>query len=202
MTRLLHVALLLVLLTASAANAGTPVATGTGGGAATISEQATQSAIAVLDRGGNAVDAAVAAAATLGITDPFSCGIGGGGFMVVYLAKEQRVVTLDHRETAPAAATPDLFTEGGRDVGLRRFVPAAGNDEDREGQQRNDAVHPVQAHGNSEAAWQWPAVPARLPTPGTAHRGWTTSFHVRIGHRERARVACLARVTIGSPAFR
>jgi gamma-glutamyltranspeptidase/glutathione hydrolase len=113
MTRLLHVALLLVLLTAPAANARTPVATGTGGGAATISEQATQSAIAVLDRGGNAVDAAVAAAATLGVTDPFSCGIGGGGFMVVYLAKEKRVVTLDHRETAPAAVTSTLFSEDG-----------------------------------------------------------------------------------------
>lgn len=113
MTRLLQVALLLVLLTASAANAGTPVATGTGGGAATISEQATQSAIAVLDRGGNAVDAAVAAAATLGVTDPFSCGIGGGGFMVVYLAKEKRVVALDHRETAPAAVTSTLFSEDG-----------------------------------------------------------------------------------------
>ena len=113
MTRLLHVALLLVLLTAPAANARTPVATGTGGGAATISEQATQSAIAVLDRGGNAVDAAVAAAATLGITDPFSCGIGGGGFMVVYLAKEKRVVALDHRETAPAAVTSTLFSEDG-----------------------------------------------------------------------------------------
>ncbi|MEJ2791267.1 MULTISPECIES: gamma-glutamyltransferase [unclassified Pseudoxanthomonas] len=116
MTRFLRAALLLVLLTATATHARTPVATGTGGAAATISEQATRSAIAVLDRGGNAVDAAVAAAATLGVTDPFSCGIGGGGFMVVYLAKEKRVVTLDHRETAPAAVTPALFIEDGREM--------------------------------------------------------------------------------------
>jgi gamma-glutamyltranspeptidase/glutathione hydrolase len=114
MTRLLRAAFLLALLATPAVQAKAPVATGTGGGAATISEQATQSAIDILDRGGNAVDAAIAAAATLGVTDPFSCGIGGGGFMVVYLAKEQRVVTLDHRETAPAAATPDLFAEDGR----------------------------------------------------------------------------------------
>ncbi|MCT7656402.1 gamma-glutamyltransferase [Oceanimonas sp. NS1] len=45
---------------------------------ATISEQASRAAIAILDQGGNAIDAAVAAAATLGVTDPFSCGIGGG----------------------------------------------------------------------------------------------------------------------------
>jgi gamma-glutamyltranspeptidase/glutathione hydrolase len=116
MTRCLRCALLLLLLTAAAVQAGTPVASGTGGAAATISEQATQSAIDVLDRGGNAVDAAVAAAATLGVTDPFSCGIGGGGFMVVYLAKAQRVVTLDHRETAPAAVTSALFIEDGREM--------------------------------------------------------------------------------------
>jgi gamma-glutamyltranspeptidase/glutathione hydrolase len=116
MIRILHAVFLLALLAATGAHAKAPVATGTGGGAATISEQATQSAIAVLDRGGNAVDAAVAAAATLGVTDPFSCGIGGGGFMVVYLAKDKRVITLDHRETAPAAVTPALFIEEGREM--------------------------------------------------------------------------------------
>ena len=78
---------------APAAWAGSPVATGTGGAVATISEQASQSAMAILNQGGNAVDAAVAAAATLGVTDPFSCGIGGGGFMMIYLAKDKRVIT-------------------------------------------------------------------------------------------------------------
>eukprot|EP01032_Pedospumella_encystans_P032918 gene32919-37181_t len=63
---------------APAAWAKSPVATGTGGAVATISEQASQSAMTILNQGGNAVDAAVAAAATLGVTDPFSCGIGGG----------------------------------------------------------------------------------------------------------------------------
>ena len=116
MTRFLRAAFLLALLATAAVQAKTPVATGAGGGAATISEQATQSAIDILDRGGNAVDAAVAAAATLGVTDPFSCGIGGGGFMLVYLAKEQRVVALDHRETAPADVTPALFVEKGREM--------------------------------------------------------------------------------------
>ncbi|UGQ47179.1 gamma-glutamyltransferase [Massilia endophytica] len=100
----------------------TPVATGTGGAAATISEQATQSAITILNKGGNAVDAAVAAAATLGVTDPFSCGIGGGGFMVIYLAKDKRVITIDHRETAPAGFSPTVFTENGKEMDFEKVV--------------------------------------------------------------------------------
>ena len=118
MTRTLHVLLLMVFLVFVPAQAKTktPVARGTGGAAATISERATQSAMTILDQGGNAVDAAVAAAATLGVTDPFSCGIGGGGFMVIYLAKDRRVITIDHRETAPATTTPTLFIEDGKEM--------------------------------------------------------------------------------------
>ena len=105
-----------IVLHPAPAAARTPVATGLGGAVATISEQASQSALRILDEGGNAIDAAVAAAATLGVTDPFSCGIGGGGFMVVYLAKDQRVITIDHRETAPASFTPQAFLEKGKPV--------------------------------------------------------------------------------------
>ena len=64
---------------ASFAASKTPLATGTGGAVATISEPATKAAMQILNQGGNAIDAAVAAAASLGVTDPFSCGIGGGG---------------------------------------------------------------------------------------------------------------------------
>ncbi len=113
-----------ILLTAigTVAIAKTPVATGTGGAVATISEQASQSAMAILNRGGNAIDAAVAAAATLGVTDPFSCGIGGGGFMVVYLAREKRVITIDHREAAPAAFTPAVFLDNGKEMDFETVV--------------------------------------------------------------------------------
>ena len=87
------------------------VAVGTGGAAATVDPLASQAAIRVLDRGGNAVDAAVAAAAVLGVTEPYTCGIGGGGFMVIYRAADERVVTLDARETAPQAFRPDSFID-------------------------------------------------------------------------------------------
>ena len=108
--------ILSIALSPSLTLAKTPVATGTGGAVATISEKASQAALAILNGGGNAVDAAVAAAATLGVTDPFSCGIGGGGFMVIYLAKDKRVITIDHRETAPASFSPAVFQENGKPI--------------------------------------------------------------------------------------
>lgn len=89
------------------------VSTGHGGAVATVSEQASQAALQILDKGGNAIDAAVAAAATLGVTDPFSCGIGGGGFMLIYSAKDDKVISIDHRETAPAYFTPSVFLADG-----------------------------------------------------------------------------------------
>ena len=91
----------------------TPTAEGWGGSAATVDPLATQAAIDVLRSGGNAVDAAVAAAGVLGVVEPFSCGIGGGGFMVIYDAKRRKVDTIDSRETAPAALQPDAFAPDG-----------------------------------------------------------------------------------------
>jgi len=81
-------------------------ATGRGGAAASADADATAAALDILSRGGDAVDAAVAAAAVLGVKKPFWCGIGGGGFMVVYLAGSRRVITLDNDGVAPRAVTP------------------------------------------------------------------------------------------------
>jgi gamma-glutamyltranspeptidase / glutathione hydrolase len=115
-------AILVSLAAAPAAYAKAPQASGSGGAVATISDGASQAALAILNQGGNAVDAAVAAAATLGVTDPFSCGVGGGGFMVIYLAKDKRVITIDHRETAPASFTPTVFQLDGKEIAFDTAV--------------------------------------------------------------------------------
>ena len=86
-----------------------PTAIGTGGAVATVDTDATRVGIEVLRGGGNAVDAAVATAAALGVTEPFSAGIGGGGFFVYYDAATQKVQTIDGRETAPAAMRSNSF---------------------------------------------------------------------------------------------
>ena len=88
-----------------------PTATGTGGAVATVDHDASKVGMQVLKDGGNAVDAAVATAAALGVTEPYSCGIGGGGFMVVYRASNGSVSTIDSRETAPAAFEEDSFID-------------------------------------------------------------------------------------------
>ena len=87
-------------------------AIGSGGAAATVDPLATQTAIDVLRSGGNAVDAAVAAAGVLGVTEPFSCGIGGGGFMVIR-TPDGGITTIDSREEAPAGMKPRSFFENG-----------------------------------------------------------------------------------------
>jgi len=88
-----------------------PTAVGTGGGAASMDLNASQAAVTVLKHGGNAIDAAVAAASTMGVTIPFVAGPGGGGFMVIYLARTHQVVTIDGRESCPAACTTGMFTD-------------------------------------------------------------------------------------------
>jgi len=87
------------------------VAVGTGGAVASDDVEATSAGLEVLGHGGNAVDAAVAVAATLGVTDPFAAGIGGGGYFVYYDARTHQVATIDGRETAPGLAGAGLFVD-------------------------------------------------------------------------------------------
>jgi gamma-glutamyltranspeptidase/glutathione hydrolase len=87
------------------------MATGAGGAVASADLDASKAGVDVLRHGGNAVDAAVATATTLGVTEPFVAGPGGGGYMVIYLAKQHRVVVLDGRETCPASCTDQQFID-------------------------------------------------------------------------------------------
>ncbi len=107
------------------------VATGPGGAVATAHPLATAAAVEVLREGGNAADAAVAAAFALSVVEPQSSGLGGGGFALVWSERERKATVLDFREVAPAAASADLFTRpdvplrASLDGGLAVAVPGA-----------------------------------------------------------------------------
>src|SRR6476659_6132334 len=87
----------------------------------------------VLKRGGNAVDAAVAVGFAMAVTYPRAGNLGGGGFMLIHLAKGKRDIAIDYRETAPAATTKDTFLNAqgeanpakSRDLGLAIGVPGS-----------------------------------------------------------------------------
>ncbi|TXS48563.1 gamma-glutamyltransferase [Streptomyces sp. uw30] len=99
-----------------------PVAVGYGGAVSSVDADASAAGIEVLRKGGNAVDAAVATAAALGVTEPYSAGVGGGGYFVYYAAKSRTVRTLDGRETAPLSADADLFLENGTAIPFAEAV--------------------------------------------------------------------------------
>ncbi|MEU1125831.1 gamma-glutamyltransferase [Streptomyces sp. NPDC005899] len=100
----------------SAAPPKSPVAVGYGGAVASVDADASAAGVEVLRKGGNAVDAAVATAAALGVTEPYSAGVGGGGYFVYYDARRHTVQTIDGRETAPRTADSSLFLEQGRPI--------------------------------------------------------------------------------------
>ncbi|MFC8419329.1 gamma-glutamyltransferase [Streptomyces sp. NPDC057236] len=99
-----------------------PVAVGHGGAVSSVDADASAAGIEILRKGGNAVDAAVATAAALGVTEPYSAGVGGGGYFVYYDARSRTVHTLDGRETAPLTADSGLFLEDGRPIPFAEAV--------------------------------------------------------------------------------
>jgi gamma-glutamyltranspeptidase/glutathione hydrolase len=87
------------------------VARGRGGAVASADLNASRIGLRVLKRGGTAADAAMATAAALGVTEPYSAGIGGGGYLLYYEADSGRVFTIDGRETAPASMRRNSFID-------------------------------------------------------------------------------------------
>ena len=119
--------LLAALLAACAASPSKPVATETGrsipvstsparpnppaAAVASAHAAATDAGFEILDAGGNAFDAAIAVSAVLSVVEPISSGIGGGGFVLVHRASDDRDVFIDARETAPASANPGRYLD-------------------------------------------------------------------------------------------
>src|SRR3954468_3004079 len=99
--------LMLALLVANAAVS--PV-----GAVAAAHPLAAEAGASILRRGGNAVDAAVAAAFALAVVEPQSSGLGGGGFALVYTARDRQVRVIDFCEVGPAAARPDMYIQDGQ----------------------------------------------------------------------------------------
>ncbi|HEX2298164.1 MAG TPA: gamma-glutamyltransferase, partial [Pseudonocardiaceae bacterium] len=88
-----------------------PVAVGYGGAVVSDTVESTEAGLEILRQGGTATDAAVAVAATLGVTDPYVAGLGGGGYFVHYDARTRQVSTIDGRETTPSAGSSTMFVD-------------------------------------------------------------------------------------------
>lgn len=97
------------------------------GAVASAHPYATQAGLSMLKNGGNAFDAAVAVASTLAVVEPYGSGMGGGGFWLLYDAKQNRYVMIDARETAPLKATEDMYVVDGevdRDLAINTPLSA------------------------------------------------------------------------------
>jgi gamma-glutamyltranspeptidase/glutathione hydrolase len=130
---------------------------------------ASAAGVELLRAGGNAFDAACATALALGVVHPFASGMGGGGFAVVYVAKEKKVYALDFRERAPAAIRPDLFQHDGHaDPALSASGGLA-------------VAVPGEVRGLGELVRRWGALPFRRcvePARRLAAQGFPVSWRL------------------------
>src|SRR4051794_20104487 len=118
-------AVTLFLSGALAAELPPNAATSTKGMVASVHPLATDAGVAVLRKGGNAIDAAIAVGLTLGVVDAHNSGLGGGCFILIRRA-DGKLIAIDGRETAPAKATRDMYLKNGRpQPGLSQTGPLA-----------------------------------------------------------------------------
>ena len=144
----------------------TATSRGYGGAVSSVDPEASKIGIGVLARGGNAVDAAVATAAALGVTEPYSSGIGGGGYFVHYDARSGKVSTLDGRETAPRTMPHNAFIDPKTRQALQ-LHPGAGHQR-RLRRYAGDAGH--LGHGAEEVG-----PPGSRPGTATRRRSWPSA---------------------------
>lgn len=116
---------LLLLAPLAHADATRPVAPPHQAGVASANAYATDAGLEVLAMGGNAFDAAIAVSATLGLVEPESSGLGGGGFLLLHVAKDGRDVFVDARERAPLAATRDMFLDAAGNADRKKSTDGA-----------------------------------------------------------------------------
>ncbi len=142
---------------------------------------AAEAGASMLRRGGNAVDAAVAAAFALSVVEPVSSGLGGGGFALVYTARDRQVHVLDFREVGPLAARPDMYVQDGQ---ARQDFANAGP---------LSVAVPSAVKGYAELARRFGKKPlAQLVSPAEqiALRGF--QVNVQFAHVAEHRLDCLA----------
>ncbi len=124
-SRFLFLPFLFLLTLVLSLRASAQSARGEHGAVATVDLIASRAGVEAMKRGGNAVDAAVAAALTLGVVNGFNSGIGGGCFILIR-TPDGKCLAIDGRETAPAAASRDMYVRDGKgDPNLSQFGPLA-----------------------------------------------------------------------------
>src|SRR5690348_1567912 len=107
------VALTLLISAAAIGQLPANAATSTKGMVASVHPLATDAGVAALNKGGNAIDAAIAVGLTLGVVDAHNSGLGGGCFILIRRA-DGKLIAIDGRETAPAKATRDMYLRDGK----------------------------------------------------------------------------------------
>jgi gamma-glutamyltranspeptidase/glutathione hydrolase/leukotriene-C4 hydrolase len=125
------------------------------GAVATDNQICSQIGVNILDQGGNAIDAAVAAKLCLGVVSPASSGIGGGGYILIHSASSNTQEFIDCRETAPGAAAPRMFVNdpiAAQDGGLAIAIPG----------EVQGLYLAYQRHGSGKVSWKNLILPSAL----------------------------------------